>query len=133
MEDLKREFNSHTPKSIDPKQTFTHEQTKERIDNYSRTAEQEQFAFLQRMKNKYVGEHDKRQENRAKADIHYAMGRNIGLNQASPERINEDREISDQKLRRDTLDQAKTYYHESHSLSKNYNQQNKENGKSRSH
>lgn len=73
----------------------------------------EQYIEVERIKQRYLTELKERQANRAKQDINYAQGIRSGLPHLSHDEIKWVREQEDDKLRSQTLSDAKEAYRKS--------------------
>lgn len=105
-------------------QKLTHQETKDQIDRYSAIGFDSDHAMeLQRIKAKYEKDIDATQGKHVEQDINYSLGVRNGLPHA-PHHIQQAyRDYQEQKIRDQALKEAKSYYHENNSLSKEFNKE----------
>lgn len=75
---------------------------------------------FQRLKNEYQNEMQKRLDTRTRQDINHRSGIMKGVHPANQNRIDQGREMDDQRLRDETANDAKTHYDQSHGLNQHF-------------
>ncbi|GEM_PF-4591650 len=108
---------------------LSHEELPNRLDSYSMVnlgEEMDHHFKQQRLKADYLKEMNKRKETRTQQDKSYSDGERTGLPQPSYQRVNDNHEHYDKKLRDQVIKEAKEAYRANNSTTKVFGEQNKE-------
>lgn len=94
-----------------------------KLDLYSQGGEN-QFFKIQKIKKSYLNQLKQQQDLRSKSDINFALGIRAGLPHAPYDSIQRYREDSDQKLRDQIIEEAKSEYRKHENLGKEFKETN---------
>jgi|GEM_PF-3708703 len=107
------------------KKDYSRKDMYQKLNNYTLTAKNgKDLSFIQELKDKYEEKISKKDASTLKRNYYFNHAKSKGLHQnVSINKLEEDRALSDQRDRNNTVKEARQYYHQNYSLKKSFSKE----------